>query len=287
VLPVEQNPEPDDKVDLLALWRVLWRHKLIIVSTTLVCGGIATVLALRAIPVFHAEVAIAEVSEQKMNASTAIANQIGGLANLVGVNLAGGGSAERDAQALLKSRRLAELFVVRNQMLPLLYPKAKKLPSLWMAVRKFRNDVLGIRDDKRNGLTIVGMNWTDPAVAARWSNEYVALANDELRQRAIKESKASVDYLNAQIAQTNVIELQKVMYGLIQNETKTLMLANSRAEYAFTIVDPAVAPEERFSPQRTLMVLMGLVVGGLLGVALAFGRNAWRKHHQAPARTLA
>jgi LPS O-antigen subunit length determinant protein (WzzB/FepE family) len=60
------------------------------------------------------------------------------------------------------------------------------------------------------------------------------------------------------------------MYRLIEAETKTLMLANGRSEYAFTIVDPAVAPEMRIRPRRTLIALLGLSFGLLLGTAVAF-----------------
>lgn len=282
MLPVEQIAEPTDKIDLLVLWRVLWRYRYLIAATTFVFGGIALVLALTAIPVYHAETAISEVSDQKRNSTAAIANQIGGLANLVGVNLAGASGASQEAQALLKSRRLAELFIVRNNLMSQLYPKVAKPPSLWRGVRKFRDNILIIRDDKRNGLTAVGINWIDPLLAARWSNEFVAMANDELRQRAMRESQASIDYLNGQIARTTNLDLQKVMYGLIQNETKTLVLANSRAEYAFTVIDPAVPPEERFSPQRRIMLMLGLALGGLLGIALAFAVNM---RHQYKART--
>jgi len=135
--------------------------------------------------------------------------------------------------------------------------------------------VLSIREDKRSGLTIAAITWTNAAVAARWANEFVALANELLRTRAIDESKASIIYLNRQIEQTNVVERKRVMYNLIENEEKTLMVANAKAEYAFTVIDPAVAPEERFSPRRTLMVLIGTALGLFLGTLAAFARDAW------------
>jgi uncharacterized protein involved in exopolysaccharide biosynthesis len=69
------------------------------------------------------------------------------------------------------------------------------------------------------------------------------------------------------------------MYNLIESETKTLMLANARAEYAFTVVDPAVVPEERVSPRRTLMVLSGLFIGMVVGVLIAWVRNRFVGHN--------
>jgi uncharacterized protein involved in exopolysaccharide biosynthesis len=265
-----------DKVDFLALLRVLWKYKYLIVLTTVLCGAVAVVLALVATPVFRAEVSITEVTNQGMGGGSSLVNQLGGLASIVGVNLGSGSGTSREAQGLLKSRYLAEEFVKRYELRPQIYRGAKQTPSLWFTVRQFRDGLLSVRDDKRSGLTIVSVSWTDPTVAARWANEYVALANEMLRARAISESKASIEYLNGQIAHTNVVDLQRVMYNLIENETKTLMLANVKAEYAFTVVDPAVAPEVRSSPRRTLMVLLGLTFGFLVGAVVAFSINTLR-----------
>jgi len=259
-----------DSVDFMVLWRVAWAHKLLISLITVFCGLVALVLALTATETFRAEVAVTEVSNQGMGTAASLANQLGGLASIVGVNLGLNPASTRESQGLLKSRRLAEEFVKRYNLRPVLYRNAKSPPSLWFAVRQFREGLLAIRDDKRSGLTVVAVSWTDPVTAARWANDYVALANELLRTQAINQSNASIAYLNQQIAHTNVVELQRVMYNLIENETKTLMLANAKPEYAFTIIDPAVPPEVHASPHRALMVLSGLAFGGLVGILVAF-----------------
>ena len=74
-----------------------------------------------------------------------------------------------------------------------------------------------------------------------------------------------------------MVEVQQACYRLIEAETKSLMLAHGRAEYAFTIVDPAVAPEMRSSPRRTLIVMTGIFVGGFMGSLIAVARNAIRR----------
>jgi uncharacterized protein involved in exopolysaccharide biosynthesis len=52
------------------------------------------------------------------------------------------------------------------------------------------------------------------------------------------------------------------------------MLANVRAEYAFTVIDPAVAPEVRVSPQRVVIVFGCTLIGLLVGAAVAYARDA-------------
>jgi uncharacterized protein involved in exopolysaccharide biosynthesis len=159
-----------------------------------------------------------------------------------------------------------------------LLPIAGDPPSLWFAVNAFREKVLAIVDDDDRGTTTIEMKWTDPKLTARWANEFVALANQLIRTRALDESSRNIKYLNDQIAKTNVVEIQRVMYNLIENETKTHMLANGRQEYAFTVVDPAVVPERRIWPRRTLMVLTGGVLGVVLGVILALAHDFWSRY---------
>jgi uncharacterized protein involved in exopolysaccharide biosynthesis len=279
------NVEPvaaseDSRVDLVALWRLLWENKVLIVASTAACGVIAVVLALTATPMFKAEASITQVTNTNLGAAAGLASQLGGLASLVGVNLGAAGGLDRDALAVLKSRNLVEEFVRSHDLVPVLYKDAKKPPTLWLATRRFKNDVLSIREDKRNGVTVIAINWKDPKVAAQWANDFVRLANDMVRRRAMDDAKASIAYLADQVQQTKVVEMQRVMYNLIENETKTLMLANVKSEYAFALVDPAVPPEVRNTPKRTIMVLIGLVVGGVIGVMLALGRNLLREYRR-------
>lgn len=271
------DPPQSRELDLFAVWRTVWSHKWIVAAVAVLCGGLAMYWAFTAIPIYRAEVVVTEVKDTGMNGLAGLANQLGGLASLAGLNLGGSGE-ERERQAILQSRHLAEEFVQRNRIGPLILKGAKK-PSEWLAVQLFRRDVLMINEDKLKGVTSITIDWTDPAVAARWANEYVALANELMRTRAINDASRNVDYLNKQIAKTNVLEVQRVMYNLIETETKTLMLANARQEYAFTVVDPAVAPEQRISPKRTIMVLTGLLLGTFLGgiVALIYDRSARRR----------
>jgi len=265
-----------DEVDLIAFVRVVWDLKYLIIVITGLFGVAAVTLALTATPIYTAQVVVAEVGDTNMSAASSLASQFGGLASLAGVKLATNNSG-REAQAILKSRRLAREFIQRNGLLTELSPKGRGLPTLWLAVNRLRDTALTIREDTTEGVTTVYVKWTDPAVAASWANEYVALANELIRTRALEEANRNIEYLNKQIELTNVVEVQRVMYNLIESETKTLMLANARGEYAFRIVDPAVPPEMRTSPRRKLMVLTGTAIGLFIGIFVVFSYNLWRR----------
>ena len=261
----------NEEIDLLVLGQVLWRYKYLVVLIAALCVAIAVFKALTATPIFQASIVVTETHDSGMSPSAALASQFGGLASLAGINLGGAGS--REAQAVLSSRRLIEEFIKRNNLIPELFPDAKKTPSLWLAVKEFQEGVLVIREDKRSGTIRITINWRDPATSARWANNFVALANELIRGRALDNATRNIAYLNSQIARTNVLEIQRVMYNLIESETKTQMLANAKAEYAFIVIDPAVPPEIRTSPKRAAMVLIGTALGFLIGAITAFVLN--------------
>jgi uncharacterized protein involved in exopolysaccharide biosynthesis len=263
----------EDGVDLVNAWQFMWRHRLIIAMTALVTVVAAVILALTMTPIFRGEVVVTEVHDDAMGGMAGLAGQLGGLASLAGVNLPLGSAAGEEAKAILKSRKLADEFVKRNGLVPVLLKPAgenQPPPEPWFAVQRFREDVVAVRDDKRTGTITVAVEWPDAELAARWANAYVALANETIRQRALDESKRNIAYLQGQAAQTNVVELQRVLYRLIEAETQTSMVASGRIEYAFSVVDPAVPPKKRVRPHRTVMVLLGMMLGVLLGVIVAF-----------------
>jgi uncharacterized protein involved in exopolysaccharide biosynthesis len=277
--------EQSDADGLIVAIGVLWRYKYLVIAVTLIGGLIGVFLALTATEIYRAEVMIVQVRDQRMTGSAApLLNQLSGLATLAGVTLPGAARTEQ-AQGLLQSRLLAEEFITRHDLLPVLWEDVDpdEPQSMWLAVTQLRDGILDIAEDARRGTTTVYVEWKDPEVAASWANDYVALCNELMRSRALEETTRNIKYLNEQIAATNVVELQQVMYDLVKSETQTLMLANARDEYAFSVIDPAGAPEERISPQRRVMVMIGLVLGAAAGAVLAFGLHFWRRYRSGIA----
>ena len=269
-----------DEVNVVAMVQVAWRYRYFIAAVGLVLALVAVVVALTTTPRFRAQVVVTQARDDTMGAGSSLVSQLGGLASIAGINLGAAGGPGPEAQAVLHSRRLTEEFVKRHRLVPELMANGQHA-TLWFAVDKFRDTVLKITQDQDSQTITVQIDWHDPAVASRWANDYVALANEILRSRALSDSSRNIQYLKDQIAKTDVVELQRVMYTLIEAEMKTLMLANARSEYAFTVVDPGVTPERRVWPRRTLIVLSGGVVGVIIGFFLALAHSTWRRYRAA------
>ena len=102
--------------------------------------------------------------------------------------------------------------------------------------------------------------------------------NNRLRADAIEETDKRIGFLEKQLAQTSSVEVQQAIYRLIEAETKNKMIASTREEYAFKVVDPAVPPEKRYRPKRALMALVGLMLGMIVAVGTALAVDRMRGH---------
>jgi uncharacterized protein involved in exopolysaccharide biosynthesis len=270
--------EIDEKLDLLAFVDLFHNYRWTILLSTLIVGAAATTFAFLATPMYRADITLTVVKEKEGNGSD-LGGSLSDIANLAGVNI--GQSSDEDAhKAVLSSRHLIQVFIERYGLLPTLHS-----PSLWKAVNHFHDDLLNIKDDQRKSTTLVAITWTDPVVAARWANDFVALCNELIRTKALDQAKRNIDYLTEQAGKTTSVDVQHALYDLVESETKKLMLANERTEYAFAVADPAVAPEIRSSPKRTMLLFGGLGLGGFIGFSIAFvrARLAVRRQHRSPA----
>ena len=63
------------------------------------------------------------------------------------------------------------------------------------------------------------------------------------------------------------------MYLTRRRENETARIQEVNDTPVITVLDVAVPPEQRSSPRRTLMVIMGLFVGAVVGIFIAFLRE--------------
>ncbi len=289
----------DDEIDLRELFRILWAGKWLISGLTFVAAVIAVIVALMMPDIYRAEALLAPNDQEGSGGLSVLAAKYGGLASLAGVNL-DGGSADKVALGLeiLKSRKFISEFIERHDILvPLMAadgwdeetgdlkidaddydvtakrwvrdvsPPKKPIPSTQEAYRVFIN-IFSVGQDIKSGFVNVEVEHYSPTVAKQWVDWLVDDLNAFIMQQDVAEAEQAIEYLNKQIANTSLAELQNVFFRLIEEQTKTVMLAKVSNEYLLKTLDPAVAPELKAKPMRTLIVILATMLGGFLGVVV-------------------
>lgn len=285
-----QERATTDEISLLDLWRLLVAYKWLIIGITLITTAIATAIAFYLPPVYRAEVTLAPVTPEEGGRLSALAGELGGIASLAGINIGPSGSSADKAIAVLTSRAFTDAFIKDEQLLPLLFSDIwdpqkqvwlvkdqKDAPTLRRAYQVFDGSIRTVKQDKKTGLITLAIEWKDPEQAARWANLLVERLNQHERQEAIAEAEKSLAYLKNQLGQTSLLEMQQVIYRLIEAQTKNIMLANARDQYAFNVIDPAVAPEIPSKPMKGFIVAFCALLGFVLSIILAVIASSIRK----------
>lgn len=286
----------NDEIDLFALWDTLMQQKWLIVAITALCISVATALAFVMTPKYEAKVLATFAEESKGGGGLgALASQYGGLAEMAGINLGGGGSNKEASVAYLKSRVFIESFINENDLMPILYAKQwdaankkwlvddpEDMPTPWKAYEFFSKKIADIQLDKKTGLITLTVTWKDRAQAVNWANLLIQRANANLREKTIAETQLSQSYLEKELQKTSVAEVQNTIYRVLETQIKTMMMANTQEQFAFKVIDPAALMDEDafVKPKRALMIALGAVGGLFLGVLFVFLRKAIQSHRE-------
>jgi len=275
--------------ELLVAWKLL-------LAATLIGGLIAVTIALLLPPKYRARALVAPVTQQTNSGAGGALHELGGIAALAGIDLASGGRKE-EYLATLSSPGLAREFIVAHNLLPTLYadrwdPQTKQwragatVPTLGRAGERFADEVASISDDRRTGVVTVTVDWYSPQLAAQWANGLIETVNERLRADAIRTAQSSVEYLDRELAKTNVVEIRQAIYRLVEQQVSNAMLANVQREYAYRFIDAAVAPEKKYSPKRGVIGAVGAALGLFLGVMVVYMRRAVTRRRQRAATRL-
>jgi uncharacterized protein involved in exopolysaccharide biosynthesis len=281
-----------DQLTFKELVQLFWYDRWLIVCATigLMVGAAAAALLLP--KSYDAVTVISPIGEEPggggMGGLSSLASQFGGLASLAGISVTGD-TRKAESIAVLQSDVITERFIRDHDLLPVLYwrkwnPATKTWnvsdpsdkPTLWKAMRYFERSIVSVSTDAKSGLVTLTVTWRDPAVAAQWANGLVDLTNDYLRGKALAESQRHIQYLTEQAAKTDSVAVRQTIYMLLEGEIDNAMIAQGTDQYAFKVLDPAIAQEKAAFPRPLLWTALGGVCGFILALIAALIRAQWR-----------
>jgi len=290
----------DDEIDLRELWNAVWAGKWLIVAITSVFAVASVLYALSLPNEYKSTVLLAPASQSGAGGLSKLAGQFGGLASLAGINLGGGGAEDKTvvAMEIMKTWGFLETFIKDNHIEVEVFAaegwnrstnqlvidselydvenkkwvrdfdanKGQKAePSSWELFEKFKNRV-SVSQDKTTGLISLYVEYFSPEIAKQWTDKLVKAINAHIQKQDREEATRSIDYLKDKIKETNIADMQSVFYQLIEEQTKTLMLAEVSDEYVFKTLSPSKVAEEKAKPKRALIAILGFMLGGMLSV---------------------
>ncbi|GAV19881.1 cryptic autophosphorylating protein tyrosine kinase Etk [Mariprofundus micogutta] len=270
---MQQN---EDEIHLLQYWRAIWKRKVVVIAVSFIATMLVAGYSLTLPNIYRADVLLAPVADEGAKRGPSLGG-LGSLASLAGISLGGGGNIEENL-AVLKSRDFLWKFIKAQKLMPILFEdewdeaveKWKELdpedqPNNWDAYRRF-TEVLSVSVDKKSNLVTMSIEWKSAELASAWVNLLVDQLNEHLRQRAVVASEGNLKYLYNELARTQVEDMRRSLFELIAQEQRKAMLANSRKQFAFQVLDAAAPPDNKYKPKRTQLALLAGIIFGFLAM---------------------
>ena len=300
------NHSHDEGIDLRELFGVIWRGKVTIILVTALFAVLSILYALSLPNVYRSESLLAPTQEQ--DNLTGAMQGLSGLAGLAGISIPEGSASQSDqALQVLSSRSFFAEKVYPSIHLPDLManprwdPETNTLsydddlydagrgqwirqvafpsqvtPTVQEAHAFFTQNVLNVSSDTLTGFVTLSVDHVSPYIARDWAELMILEINEQFRSRDHEVALSSIAYLNNQIATTSVVEVRQALSQLLQNQIQTSMLTDANPDYVFSVIDPPIPPELKYSPRRSLILILATLLGGMLGILTVLVRHyAW------------
>ena len=304
---VQNDTQYDDEIDLRELFGVLWAGSIKIIAITAVFAFISVNYAL-SVPNQYKAITLLAPAQSDSSDLTGAFGQMGGLASLAGVSIGSESSEAKTAQEIMQSWSFIEGFIAENNLAVEVYAaqewsrESNELqinddlydtetktwlvennntgeagpPSSWKLFKSFSGRI-EVSQDKTSGLVSVSIEYYSPQIAKQWLDMYIAAINAHMQKRQVEKVTNNINYLQAQIKQTSIVEMREVFYNIIEEQMKNKMLAEASPDYVFVSVSPSMVPEENSQPQRALICILGTLLGGMFSVLLVLVMHYARK----------
>ena len=286
-------------IDLKELINLLWngRYLIILITSVFVIGSIFYAVNLNN---YYRPEAILTVYESSSEATGL--TRISGLASIAGINI----SQSVNKGALVTNTIWSRVFFkhllsVDENVLPSIMAaesydsESKKLvfdSNIYDAVNKewprgkptyiqAHQTYMGIiiaEYDRVGSWIYLSAEHISPIFAKDFLELIIHESDNIIRQKDLKRSSEALAYLTSEISRTSVLEIKSNINHLILGQLQTQMTANISSNYVLDIIEPPYIPEKKSKPSRSLIVLLGAMLGFVIGIVWILMRHYFAPH---------
>ena len=295
-VPTDQlNNNYDDEIDLRELFHVLWDKIFYIGAITSIFSLISIIYALM-LPNIYQSQAVMMPMEANQGMSGML-GQYSGMASLAGISLPSeSGSKAQEAIARIQSFeffsnsflphiKLENLMAVKKwnqasntltydasafnsesgQWVRKVKPPTSTIPSSQKAYKQYQA-IMSVSEDKKTSFVTLSVEHKSPVIAQQWVEIMMDQIDQVMRDQDRQTALQSIAYLNSLAPTVNYEEIKKALASLQQEQMKRLMMVEANENYIFKVLDSPIVPEMKVKPKRSLIVILGTMLGMMLSV---------------------
>ncbi|MDB9885281.1 Wzz/FepE/Etk N-terminal domain-containing protein [Gammaproteobacteria bacterium] len=292
----------DSELDISELFSLIWTARKLIFITTLVTCFISIFIALL-LPKYWVSAALLSPVEPAEISSGPASSSFGlnSIASITGLNLSQQSSEASITVAMLNSRDFLNhlltidsvpegLMAIRgyderlkqNVFKNDLYNKdeeswVNEAPSSWESYKVYRR-TLTASLDPLSGFVSISVKHRSPLFAKFFLETALREINLLSREKDLLASQAALDFLYKLLDTTVDRDMRIMLSGMIQSQVKIQMLAKIQDNYVLEPIAEPFFPEERDSPKRKRIVLLGILSGFIAGLLISIVQYYGVKH---------
>ena len=297
---VSQSDQINQELNLLDLFSILWKNKLIIIfiSGIFAFGSVYYALSL---PNIYKSDSLLKVGGEKAPASKSTMGILGAIGGFDKGELA---NKANDVRITVRARDFTKHLMETTNILPNLmavreYDAATKTiiynetlyslsedkwigptPSFGDVHKKFLSTIT-FEVDPDSYLINMGAKHQSPEYAATLLSLVINEINAKESRRAIFNADQALVYLERELAITKIQDIRNSINALIQAQLETKMLANVRKDYLIRTIDSVYIPENKFAPGRAILCISGTIIGFIFAVMFVLVREFYFKRAES------
>ncbi len=147
-----------------------------------------------------------------------------------------------------------------------------KVPS-HIEAHEYYIRMLDIKLNKVNNFITLSVTHKSPVFSHYFLDLIVRQINQISRDVDIKEAESAMVFLNNYLKSATTNDLKELTNALISSKLKSIMVANIDKEYLVKTIDAPYLPEKKSSPNRSIICILGFILGLFLSVFLSLVHN--------------
>jgi uncharacterized protein involved in exopolysaccharide biosynthesis len=281
-----EGKQEEIEINLFDVINILWKKKFQIVFSVFIFSLFSIFYSLGIPNEYRSETKLSFTQSSGESLSSGV---LGGLASMTGYDLGSTSKVDEAAVAIeiMTSWNFIDNFITENNLEVDLFAsngwdKATNLiqinpamfsteqgewiitkPSSWERYDTFLSK-LRVAPDYKTGFVSVSFDHYSPIFASSLLDKYIESINRFMTQRKLQQTEENLKYLNIQVKETTNIEMRNIFFSLIQEQVKEKMLALATPYYSLNYIYEPMPPERKFKPQRSIMVILGALLGLIL-----------------------
>lgn len=299
----------NDDIDFKEFFIAIWNGKFIVSLVTSVFIVLSIYIALAIPNKYQSATLLVPNESSAQNSLSSMTSGLGGAAaGMLGINISGGAMDKGDyAIALITSKEFFKKLSEIDEILPNIYvserydfvsnkiiyeedsydsekgiwvrnpPKGKNVIPSYLEVYPIYTKNLKIKKNNNTGFIEMTYAHVSPFFAQYLLSTIIEEVNTLSRTRDFERSKNSLNYLEEEVSKTKQKEVSASISKLMESELRIQMLSNIDEHYLIRPIDEPYVPENRFSPNRRVIVIVSTLFGGLLGCLIAIIIHFYRK----------